>query len=183
MTQELQAAAAAGRVQIAIGRASDFFGPGVTGSTVGERVFGNAVAGRPVDFIGKPELDHTYSYVPDIAAGLATLGTDTRAIGQVWHLPGPQTVTTRAFMDVLADVVGHPVKIRIPPKLVLRALGLFNPLIRELAEMEYEFEEPFVLDTTKYTATFGPAGTPLIDAITETVAWYRSQLNGQPHRG
>jgi nucleoside-diphosphate-sugar epimerase len=175
MTQELQAAAAAGRVQIAIGRASDFFGAGVTGSMVGERVFGNAVAGRPVDFIGNPALLHTYSYVPDIAAGLATLGTDARAVGQVWHLPGPQTVTTRTFLDLLAGVVGHPVKIRTTPKLVLRAVGLVNPLIRELAEMEYEFEEPFVLDTAKYEATFGAAGTPLIAAITETVGWYRSQ--------
>jgi nucleoside-diphosphate-sugar epimerase len=175
MTQELQAAASAGKVQIAIGRASDFFGAGVTGSMLGDRVFANALAGRPVDFIGNPGLVHTYSYVPDIAAGLATLGTDGRAVGQVWHLPGPQTVTTRAILDLLAGVVGHPVKIRTTPKLVLRALGLVNPLIRELAEMEYEFEEPFVLDTSKYAATFGPAGTPLIAALTDTVAWYRSQ--------
>jgi nucleoside-diphosphate-sugar epimerase len=179
MTRELQAAAAAGRVQIAIGRASDFFGAGVTGSTVGEHVFANAVAGRQVDFIGNPELLHTYSYVPDIAAGLATLGTDARAVGQVWHLPGPETVTTRAFLDLLAGAVGHPVKIRATPKLVLRAVGLVNPLIRELAEMEYEFEEPFVLDTTKYAATFGPGGTPLTAAITETAAWFRSRAAHQ----
>ena len=82
MTAELLAAAEAGRVRIAIGRASDFFGPGVTeGSTLGERVFGNALAGRRADFIGNPDLPHTYSYVPDIAAGLATLGTDARAAG------------------------------------------------------------------------------------------------------
>ena len=175
MTQELLEAAAARKVQIAIGRASDFFGAGVTSSTLGERVFANALVGRQVDFIGNPELLHTYSYVPDIAAGLATLGTDARAVGQVWHLPGPQTGTTRALLDLLAGVVGHPVRIRTTPKFVLRALGLVNPLIRELAEMEYEFEEPFLLDTTKYEATFGPAGTPLLAAITETVAWYRSQ--------
>jgi hypothetical protein len=58
------------------------------GSTLGERVFGNALAGRRADFIGNPDLPHTYSYVPDIAAGLATLGTDARAEGKVWHLPG-----------------------------------------------------------------------------------------------
>jgi len=104
MTAELLAAADAGRVRIAIGRASDFFGPGVTqGSTLGERVFGNALADRRADFIGHPGLPHTYSYVPDIAAGLATLGTDPRAAGQVWHLPGPPTVTTRALLDLVAD--------------------------------------------------------------------------------
>ena len=173
MTAELLAAAEAGRVRIAIGRASDFFGAGVTESTLGERVFGNAVAGRRADFLGNPDLPHTYSYVPDIAAGLATLGTDARAVGQVWHLPGPETVTTRALLDLVAGEVGHPVAVRSVPKLAVRALGLVNPMMRELAEMAYEFEEPFVLDTTKYESTFGTAGTPLTTAIAETVAWYR----------
>ena len=87
MTRELLGAAKSGRVRIAIGRASDFFGVGVTQSTLGERVFANAVADKRADFIGDPTLLHTYSYVPDIAAELATLGTDERAIGQVWSAP------------------------------------------------------------------------------------------------
>jgi nucleoside-diphosphate-sugar epimerase len=175
MTAELLAAAEAGRVRLAIGRASDFFGPGVTqGSTLGERVFGNALAGRRADFIGNPDLPHTYSYVPDIAAGLATLGTDPRAAGQVWHLPGPQTVTTRALLDLVAGEVGHQVAVRSLPKLAVRALGLVNPMLRELAEMAYEFDQPFILDTSKYESAFGAAGTPLADAIAATVAWYRT---------
>jgi nucleoside-diphosphate-sugar epimerase len=176
MTAELLAAAKAGRVRIAIARASDFFGAGVTqGSTLGDRVFGNALAGRRADFIGNPDLPHTYSYVPDIAAGLATLGTDPRADGQVWHLPGPQTVTTRALLDLVAGQVGHRVGIRSVPKLALRALGLASPLMRGLAEMSYQFDEPFVLDTSKYEAAFGAAGTPLGAAIAATVAWYRTR--------
>jgi len=176
MTAELLAAAEAGRVRIAIGRASDFFGAGVTqGSVLGERVFGHALAGRRADFIGHPELPHTYSYVPDIAAGLATLGTDARAAGEVWHLPGPQTVTTRALLDLVAREVRHPVGIRSVPKLAVRALGVINPMMRELAEMAYEFDEPFVLDTSKYQSTFGAAGTPLADAIAATISWYRTR--------
>jgi nucleoside-diphosphate-sugar epimerase len=176
MTAELLAAAEAGRVRIAIGRASDFFGAGVTqGSTLGERVFGNALAGRRADFIGNPDLPHTYSYVPDVAAGLATLGTDARAAGQVWHLPGPQTVTTRALLDLVAAQIGHPVAIRSVPKLAVRALGLINPVLRGLSEVSYQFDEPFVLDTTKYEAAFAAAGTPLAAAIAATVAWYRTQ--------
>jgi nucleoside-diphosphate-sugar epimerase len=175
MTGELLAAAAAGRVRVAIGRASDFFGPGVSqGSTLGERVFGNALSGRRADFIGNADLPHTYSYVPDIAAGLVTLGTDVRAAGQVWHLPGPQTVTTRALLDLVAAQVGHPVGVRSVPKLAVRALGLVNPALRGLAEMSYQFDEPFVLDTTKYESVFGAAGTPLAAAIAATVAWYRA---------
>src|ERR1700761_9218136 len=82
MTQELLAAAEAGRVRVAIGRASDFFGACATESSLGDRVFGNAVAGKRADFIGNPDLLHTYSYIPDIAAGLATLGSDERAVGE-----------------------------------------------------------------------------------------------------
>jgi nucleoside-diphosphate-sugar epimerase len=178
MTGELLAAAEAGRVRVAIGRASDFFGPGVTeGSTLGERVFGNALAGKRADFIGNPDLPHTYSYVPDIAAGLATLGTDARAEGEVWHLPGPPTVTTRAFLDLVAGEVGHPVAIRPVPKLALRALGLVNPMLRGLAELSYQFDQPFILDTSKYESVFGAAGTPLADAIAATVAWYRTRTS------
>ena len=175
MTAELLAAAAAGRVRVAIGRASDFFGAGATQSSLGERVFGNAVAGKRADFIGNPNLLHTYSYVPDIAAGLTTLGTDERAAGQVWHLPGPETVTTRAVLDLVAGQLGHQVGVRNLPPLVVRALGLVSPLMRSLAEMAYEFEEPFVLDTTKFESAFGTATTPLATAITDTVAWYRTQ--------
>jgi len=60
------------------------------------------------------------------------------------------------------------------PKLALRALGLVNPTMRELAEMAYQFDEPFVLDTSKYESTFGAAGTPLAAAVAATVTWYRN---------
>ena len=176
MTAELLAADEAGRIRIAIGRASDFFGAGVTqGSTLGERVFGHALAGRRADFIGNADLLHTYSYVPDVAAGLITLGTDARAAGQVWHLPGPQTVTTRALMDLVAAQVGHPVGVRSVSKRAMRVLGLVNPMMRELAETSYQFDEPFVLDTSRYESVFGAAGTPLAAAIAATVAWYRTR--------
>ncbi len=175
MTAELLDAARSGRIRIAIGRASDFFGAGATESTLGARVFGNAVAGKRADFIGDPDLLHTYSYVPDIAASLEVLGNDERAIGQVWHLPGPETVSTAAVLELIAGEVGHPVAVRSVPKLVLRALGIVNPMVRGLAEMAYEFEEPFVLDTSKFESTFGMKGTSLDVAIKETVAWYRDQ--------
>ena len=152
-------------------------GPGVTaGSALGERVFGNALAAS-AGLIGNPALRHTYSYVPDIAAGLATLGTDARAAGHAWHLPGPPTGTTRALLDLVAAQVGHPVGIRALPKPALRALGLVNPMLRELTETYYQFDQPFVLDTSKYQTTFGTAGTPLAAAIAATLAWYRTRTS------
>ena len=158
-----------------IGRASDFFGAGVTESTLGSRVFGNAVAGKRADFMGNPDLLHSYSYVPDIATGLITLGTDERAVGQVWHLPGPVTVTTRALFELVAHDVNHRVGVRNISKRMLSVLGLVSPLMRGLAEMSYQFEQPFVLDTSKYESTFTTATTPLSTAISDTIAWYQSQ--------
>jgi nucleoside-diphosphate-sugar epimerase len=175
MTAELLAAEKAGRVRIAIGRASDFFGAGVTESSLGVRVFGNAIAGKRADFIGNPGLLHTYSYVPDIATGLLTLGTDERAVGQVWHLPGPETVTSRALLDLVSVQVKHPVGFRTVPKIALRALGIVSPMMRGLAEMSYEFEQPFILDTSKYESAFATATTPLATAVGATVAWYQTQ--------
>ena len=169
MTHDLLTAASTGRVRIAIGRAADLFGAGVTESSLGRQFFPNAVAGKKVDFIGDPDLLHTYSYVPDVAAALAVLGTDERAVGQVWHLPGPETTTTRAILDMVETRLGHPVGIRIMPRLALRAIGLVNPMMRGLAEMAYEFDEPFVLDTSKFTSMFGGETTPLGEAVATTV--------------
>ena len=175
MTRELFTASEEGRIRIAIGRASDFFGAEVTESTLGSRVFGNAVAGKSADFIGNPSLPHTYSYVPDMAKGLATLGSDARAVGQVWHLPGPETGTTRALVDLIAHEVGHPVGLRNVPKPLMFLLGLFNPMMKGLAEMSYEFDAPFVLDTSKYQSCFGTDITPLSTAIADTVAWFKAE--------
>ena len=106
--------------------------------------------------------------------GIDITGT-ADAQGSVWHLPGPPTGTTRALLDLVAGQVGHPVGIRSLPKLAVRALGLVNPMLRELAETYYQFDEPFVMDTSKYQDAFGAAGTPLADTIAATVAWYRTR--------
>lgn len=169
MTHGLLSASAAGRVRIAIGRAADLFGPGVTESSLGRQFFPNAVAGKKVDVIGDPDLLHTYSYVPDVAAALAVLGTDERSVGQVWHLPGPETATTTAILEMVEAHLGHRVGMRIMPQFALRAMGLVNPMMRGLAEMSYEFAQPFVLDTTKYREMFGGRTTSLTDAVANTV--------------
>jgi nucleoside-diphosphate-sugar epimerase len=177
MSEELLAARDAGRVHIAIGRASDFFGAGVTESSLGERVFANALAGRRADFIGNPDLAHTYSYVPDVAAGLAILGTREAAVDEIWHLAGPETATTRQILDLVSHHVGHRVAVRSVPKPLLRVLGVFNPTLRGLVEMAYEFEEPFVLDTKKFQSAFGTTGTSLAVAVATTVNGFKGEIN------
>jgi nucleoside-diphosphate-sugar epimerase len=172
MSEELMEAHKSGRVRVAIGRASDFFGPRVLASAAGEQVFGRAVEGRSAQVAGDPDQPHTYTYAPDIGRGLVILGEREEALGQAWHLPSPETVTTREFVEMIFEEVGKPARLQAAPKIVLRALGLFNPGIRETIEMLYEFEEPFVVDDTRFEREFGEQATPLREAIQRTVRWY-----------
>ena len=173
MSRELMEADATGRVRVAIGRASDFFGPRVLASAAGEQVFGRAVQGKSPQVAGDPDQPHTYTYAPDIGRGLVVLGERDEALGRAWHLPSPETVTTRRFVEMIFEEVGKPARLQAAPKILLRAMGLFNPGMREMIEMLYEFEEPFVVDHSDFEAAFGMQATPLGEAIGETIRWYR----------
>src|SRR5215208_7460475 len=113
MSQELMEAHTSGRVRIAIGRASDFFGPRVLASAAGEQVFGRAVEGKSVQVAGDPDQPHTYTYVPDIGRGLVMLGEHEEALGRAWHLLSPETVTTRQFVELIFEEVGKPARLQV----------------------------------------------------------------------
>jgi nucleoside-diphosphate-sugar epimerase len=175
MSKELMEAHKSGRVRVAIGRASDFFGPRALTSAAGEQVFGRAVDGKSAQVAGDPDQPHTYTYAPDIGKGLVILGEREEALGQAWHLPSPETVTTREFVEMIFEEVGKPARVQAAPKILLRALGLFNPGMRETIEMLYEFKEPFVLDDSRFKQEFGDHATLLREAIQRTVRWYREE--------
>jgi nucleoside-diphosphate-sugar epimerase len=176
MARELLAAHQAGRVQVAIGRASDYFGPrGGAQSNLGDRVFPAALTGKTATVLGDPDQPHTYSYIPDIGEGLAVLGEHPDAPGQVWHLPNdPDTRTTRQLVDIVYQDAGQPrTKLRAMPPLMLRALGLVNPIVRELVEMQYQFEEPFIVDSSQIANKLGVQATPIDQALDDTLTTYR----------
>jgi nucleoside-diphosphate-sugar epimerase len=173
MANELLEAHRAGKVRIAMGRASDFFGPRGLQSGMGERVIYPALEGKAAQILGNPDLAHTYTYLPDIGKALVILGEREETLGQAWHIPAEKTLTTREFIDMIYQEAGHPPKISVAPKLIMKALGLFNPIIREVNEMAYEFDEPFISDHSKFTQAFGDHPTPLADAIRTTVSWFK----------
>jgi nucleoside-diphosphate-sugar epimerase len=133
------------------------------------------VEGKSAQAAGDPDQPHTYTYAPDVGRGLAVLGEREEALGQAWHLPSPETLTTRRFVEMIFEEVGKPARLQAAPKILLRALGLFNPPLRETIEMLYEFEELFVVDDSKFERAFGEHATPLREAIQHTVQWYREE--------
>jgi nucleoside-diphosphate-sugar epimerase len=175
MAEALLQAHRDGKVRVSAGRASDFFGPGVLESSMGERVFPAAIAGKSVQMIGDPSLPHSYTYMRDIGRGLVTLGERDEALGRAWHLPTALAVSGERFVEMIGEAAGTTPKVSRVPKILLRGLGLVNPMIREVAEMLYEFEEPFIVDDSAFCAAFGGEATPLAESIPETVAWYRSR--------
>jgi nucleoside-diphosphate-sugar epimerase len=141
--------------------------------TPGERAFYPAIAGKRVDVLGKLDLPHTFTYIGDFAQGLVTLGEHDEALGSAWHVPSAPTLTQREIVTMIFEAAGTKPKMGETPALVIKTLGLFNPLVREVVEMLYEFEEPFVMSHARFEAAFGNGVTAHKDAIRETVDWFR----------
>jgi len=165
-----------GRVRAAIGRASDFYGPGVLSSTLGERAIIPALRGKTASLVGKLDLPHTYSYIEDFGKALAILAEREAALGQVWHVPSPPTLTQRQLMTLFFHEMGKPPRMSGMGKLMMSLGGWFIPEARESVEMMYEFEFPFVMDHSKFVQAFGDISTPHEEAVRRTVAWYRNEV-------
>ena len=164
----------AGKVRVTIGRASDYYGPGGTGTIAGDPVFGAALAGKTLRWPGSLDTPHQFNYLPDLARALVVLGERDEADGEVWHLPAARPIAGRRFLDLVSKEIGGPVKASTTPKLVIRTIGLFSPFIREVVETMYQFEKPFYADASKYERTLGPfEPTPHEEAIAATTAWFR----------
>lgn len=163
-----------GRVQAAIGRASDFFGPGVTdASMLGTRVFARLLAGKPAQVVGDPQRLHSYTFVEDFARTLVTLGRRDEALGQIWHVPNAPAESTAAIVARIAALTGRPASTSTLPRWLLALAGLFDGNARELREMLYEFEADFVVDATRSETVLGLAATPLEQSLRDTVQWWR----------
>jgi nucleoside-diphosphate-sugar epimerase len=174
MAEGLLARHRQGRLRVAIGRASNYYGPGGLASVTGARLFRAAVAGRTVRWIGRLDQPHTLSYLEDVAAGLATLGDDDRADGQAWHLPAAEPLTGRQFLELVVAASGGRSRIATSSAAMTRLAGVFVPMIREVGEVLYEFQAPYVVDWSKFGQVFGPfTPTPHAEAVARTVDWFR----------
>lgn len=163
-----------GLIRATIGRGSDFFGPNVHQSLVGERVFANAKRGKPAQVLGDPDLPHTVTYIDDFARALITLAEHDEAMGQVWHVPNDQTVTIRRFVETVFVAFGQQPSLRATPRWGLALAGVFNPTVRAVTEQLYQTERPWVVDSSKFERAFGWTATPLVKAVSATANWWRS---------
>jgi len=176
MSQALLEAHRAGKIRVVMARSSDFYGPGVLGSALGERTILPLLQGKPAEVTGALDLPHTYTYINDFGEALAILGEREKALGQAWHVPNPPTLTQRELVTLFFKQAELEPKFSVMGKFMLMLGGLFVPAAREMIEMAYEFEKPFVVETDKFIKAFGNIATPHETAIQETLAWFRMYL-------
>lgn len=176
MAADLMAAHNSGKVQAVAIKASDFVGPRVLLSAMGDRVIPQVIAGKAVSILGDPDKLHSYSYMPDVAKTIVAVALDEGAYGQIWHAPVSETLTTRQFIERMYAAAGTSGKVGSVPLPIVRIVGLFNADLKEVLEMVYEFQEDFVIDGSKAQSKFGINPTPIDEVIAETLAWYREHL-------
>lgn len=164
---------AVGRIKGAVLRLPDFYGPGVDKSFL-HGAFLAAVEGGTANLIGPLDKPHEFVFVPDVGPVVVRLVDTPGAWGHVWHLAGAGVTTQQAMVDEIARQTGRPRKVRAAGKWLLRVLGLFNPLLREMVEMHYLLTEPVILDDSALQKLIGPiAKTPYPEGIRQTLAAMR----------
>lgn len=178
MEEQLLDAHAQGRARVTVGRLSDYYGPDGLNSTVAALVLEPAAKGTAMRWLGGLDIPHTLHYLDDAAAGLVVLGEDEAADGQIWHLPAAPPVTGRRFGELVNDALPRPVAVKTMGLTMLRIGGLFSKEAKEVVETWYQWAEPFVTDSSRFDAAFGPlATTPHEEAVPATVAWLLEQTS------
>lgn len=166
-----------GDLRVTAARGGNYFGPWGTGSTMGERVFFPLLRGKPAQLIGRTDLPHTHTYVNDFGRALAILGECDEADGQVWHVPNDMPRITQAeLVRMFAEEAGLEPRMQSMGRWMMAIGGLFVREARETVEMMYEFEKPFVVDSSKFEKAFGMKATPMRQAIRETLEWYKNHM-------
>ncbi|WP_227980469.1 NAD-dependent epimerase/dehydratase family protein [Nocardia spumae] len=155
--------------------ASDFIGPHARNAHAGERMVPNILAGKIVQVFGNADLPHSFTYMPDLAAAMIRAAADRTLWNSFLHAPTAPAVSMRELVAELAAAA----QVRTPkvvalPGWTLRTAGVVSPLMRELAEMNYQFERPFVLDSSRSEKLLDLAPTPRDEVAAGTVAWWKT---------
>lgn len=173
----LMEAHASGDVQVVIPRLSTFYGAHVHGTFM-SGIFESAYAGRKAMWFGRLDQPHDMIYLPDAAAACVLLATNDSAYGQAWHVPGAGALTGEQFIQQVYEAFGQPPKVGSRGRTFFQLAGLVAPRIMDLVEVLYQFEQPFVMDGSKFATEYPEFEyTPHATGIEDTVNWYREYLS------
>lgn len=158
------------RIRATVLRLPDFYGPGVEASLL-HRAALAAVNGGTADMVGPLDRLHEFVFVPDVGPVVARLAETPAAFGRIWHLAGAGATTQRVLVAEMERQTGRKLQLRVAGKTMLRLIGLFNPFMREMVEMNYLITEPLIMDDSALQRLIGPVRkTPYVEGIRQTLA-------------
>jgi len=161
---------AEGRIRATVLRLPDFYGPGVDRSLLHGAAVA-AVQGGSADMVGPLDRPHEFVFVPDVGPVVARLADTPAAYGRIWHLAGAGVTTQQAMVEEMERQTGRPLRRRVAGKTMLRIVGLFVPVMRELVEMHYLQTDPVIMDDSALQSLIGPlVKTPYAEGIRRTLA-------------
>lgn len=164
-----------GDVRVTTGRASDFYGPGGTLTHLGDQFWRPVIAGKRGRVLVDPDAIHTYHYIPDVAAGLVTLGSaGDDAYGRPWMLPCAPAESLRALVTRFSRALAREIRLMAVPRTVVKILALVVPFLREIDEMLYQWEEPFLINDRRFRERFGQIPEDVDRAAVDTVRWAKA---------
>ncbi len=173
--EQALAAHRAGRIRTAEVRGSDYLGAGAV-SPMTVLVLPKVLVGKRASVPADLDAPHSWTYTGDVARTLVAVASDESSWGRAWHVP---TGPPRSFGEVAAratELAGLPGPLlSAMPYPVLWIGGLFDPMARAVRETQYQFREPFVLDSTAATEAFGISPAALDDVLRETIADLRTR--------
>ncbi|WP_131738378.1 NAD-dependent epimerase/dehydratase family protein [Actinomadura roseirufa] len=174
MWEEALAAHEAGRARATEVRAIDFVGRDAY-SIFTLMIAPQVLAGDPAIVPADLDAPHSWSYIGDVARTLVAAAKNEQSWGRAWHVPSTATVSVRELTTRFAEVAGAPA-----PELVrmseedLLAAAAADPVVNEFPEMQYMYQEPFVLDSTETEQALDLKPTPLDDALIENAGGARA---------
>jgi len=171
-----QAAARDGQVQMSALRVSDFYGPGVTNSHLGQMLFGYLAQGRAAQFAVPLHYPHDVAYLPDVARAVHTLlDAPADMWGEVWHMPCAPTRSLRAITIMAATALDRLLRVQTIPGWLQAGLRLVVPVLREINDVRFLFDRPYYVDASKFKARFWSDVTPLEVGVAETARYFLEQ--------
>lgn len=170
LTQAMQQ----GRVRSMIVRSADFYSADAGGtrtSMLNSAVFERLAQGKAAQWLGRTDMVHAFTYVPDLARSLAFLASRDDAYGQVWHaLTSHEERTGAELVRMAAERAGRPPRVQAAGRTLLRMLSWFQPAMREHLEMLYQFEEPYRFSSEKLERYSGLTPTTFADGFDQAMA-------------
>ncbi|HVN58233.1 MAG TPA: NAD-dependent epimerase/dehydratase family protein [Bacteroidales bacterium] len=160
-----------GNLDALIARAADFYGPENRNSVLNIMVADNFRKGKKAQAFGDINKIHTFTYTPDAARATAVLGNTRDAYNQEWHVPTTkEKITTKGWIELVAAEMNKKPDIQVVPVWMIKALGLFVPMMREFPEMLYQNDRDYIFDSTKFENRFGWKATAPAEGIKNLVA-------------